>query len=193
MGGSSGGQQPVTQQTLQTKDPWAPAQPYLQQIMGGAIGNLNLDQGYQPFTGNTVAPLQNQYMTPGMANIAAIANAEPAGSANVTAARGFLGDMVGNQGLSDPLKTMAAGLADTSNPYIQSMGQQRMNQANAAAAGAGRYGSGMHDAAVAQAIAPTLLQGQGLAADIYNQGLQRAGNAAQLIPTLDEARYAGAG
>jgi hypothetical protein len=29
--------------------------------------------------------------------------------------------------------------------------------------------------------------------DIYGQGLQRAGQAAQLIPSLDEARYAGAG
>jgi hypothetical protein len=69
-----------------------------------------------------------------------------------------------------------------------------MNKVNSAMSGAGRYGSGMHDAAIAASIAPTLaqdyMQRQGMAADIYGQGLQRAGNAAQLIPTLDEARYA---
>jgi len=31
--GSSSSQQPVTQQTQATRDPWAPAQPYLQKAM----------------------------------------------------------------------------------------------------------------------------------------------------------------
>jgi hypothetical protein len=69
--------------------------------------------------------------------------------------------------------------------------------------GSGRYGSGSHDAAIAAAIAPTLaqdyaqrqqlqMQATGAMGDIYSQGLQRAGQASQLIPTLDEARYGSA-
>src|SRR5262245_49265848 len=115
----SGGQQPVTQQTLQTKDPWSVAQPELQQVLTSAQDHYQRNVGYQPYTGNTTAPLQNQYMTPGMTNVAAIANAEPGGSANVNAARGYLGDLIGNQGLTAPLQDIASTMAQQQNPYLQ--------------------------------------------------------------------------
>jgi hypothetical protein len=193
----SSGQQPVTQQTTQTKDPWIGAQPHLTGIMSQAAAMYGAGQGYLPYTGNTTAPLQNQYTTPGFADVAAIANAEPAGSAALQGARDYTSGLVTNQGLSPELKSMAGTLAGQSNPYLQDVLNQQMSKVNSAMSGAGRYGSGSHDAAIAQAIAPTLaqdyMQRQGMAADIYGQGLQRAGQASQLIPSLDEARYAGAG
>jgi hypothetical protein len=192
----SGGQQPVTQQTTQTKDPWATAQPYLAEAMAGAQGLYGGGIGYVPFSGNTTAALTPD-ITSAMTSTRNLASAEPQGSTALQGARSYLGDLVSNQGLTQPLSNMASTLANQQNPYLQGVLNQQMSKVNSAMSGAGRYGSGMHDAAIAQAIAPTLaqdyMQRQGMAADIYGQGLQRAGQASQLIPSLDEARYAGAG
>lgn len=191
--GSSGGSQPVTQQTTQTRDPWSAAQPHLTGIMNAAAGLYAGGVGYNPYTGNTTASPFNQYSNPAIADITGIANAEPQGSAALAGARGLMGDLVSNQGLSDPLQQMASTLSTQQNPFLQGAIDQQVNKANSAFSGAGRYGSGMHDAAIAQGIAPILqqdyMQRQGMAADIYGQGLQRAGQAAQLIPTLDQARF----
>jgi hypothetical protein len=210
MGGSSG-QQPVTQQTTQTKDPWSAAQPHLQGIMNQAATMYGANTGYLPFTGNTTAALQNQYTTPAYGAVNTLAGSELGGSTNVNAARGLMGDLVTNQGLNTGLRTAAGQYGDIysralgdQNPYLQGVINQQMNKVNSAMSGAGRYGSGGHDAAIAAAIAPTLaqdyaqrqqlqMQATGAMGDIYGQGLQRAGQAAQLIPQLDEARYAGAG
>jgi hypothetical protein len=192
----SSGSQPVTQQTMQTRDPWGPAQPHLQNVMGQSANLIGSDIGYQPYTGSTTAPLPGNLAVP-MEQMARFASSEPFGSAALQGARGYLGDLVSNQGLSSNLSTMASTLANQQNPYLQGVLNQQMSKVNSAMSGAGRYGSGMHDAAIAQAIAPTLaqdyMQRQGMAADIYGQGLQRAGSAAQLIPTLDEARYGNLG
>src|SRR5262245_41382791 len=192
-----GGSQPVTQQTTQTRDPWITAQPHLAGIMNQAALMYGTNQGYQPSPANTTAPWLNQFSPPGMGAINALANAEPLGSTALQGARGYLGDLVGNQGLSTNLSNMASTLANQQNPYLQGVLDQQMAKVNSAMSGAGRYGSGSHDAAIAQAIAPTLaqdyMQRQGLASEIYGQGLQRAVQAAQLIPSLDQARYANAG
>ncbi len=194
MGGSS--QQPVTQQTTQTKDPWSAAQPELIESMENARGLFQSNVGYQPYTGNTTANWLNAYSQPAASTIQSLATSEPLGSTALQGARSYLGDLVGNQGLSDPLSNMASTLATQQNPYLQGALDQQMNKVNSAMSGAGRYGSGMHDAAIAQAITPILqqdyMQRQGMAADIYGQGLQRAGQAAQLIPSLDQARFANA-
>ena len=65
----SGGQQPVTQQTTQTKDPWSAAQPHLQGIMNQAATWFGQGFGYNPYTGNTTAPWLNTYNQPGVSNI----------------------------------------------------------------------------------------------------------------------------
>jgi hypothetical protein len=193
----SSGQTPVTQQTTQTRDPWINAQGYLNQIMGSAAGLYNSNTGGTPYPGSTTAPLANQYTAPGMSWINQVATQEPFGSTALQGARTYLGDLTTNQGLTPPLQNMASTLANQQNPYLQGVIDQQMAKANSAMSGAGRYGSGQHSAAIAQAIAPTLaqdyMQRQGMAADIYGQGLQRAGQAAQLIPNLDMARFANAG
>jgi hypothetical protein len=208
MGSSS--QTPVTQQTTQNRDPWAPAQPFLQQAMNNAQQLYENQGGYQPFTGNTVAGLDPNTLL-GMSDIANTAQAEPLGSTNLANARSFTNDLVQNQGLNTGLQTAANQYGDIynsalgdQNPYLQGVINQQMDKANSAMSGAGRYGSGSHDAAIAQAVAPTLaadyarrqqlqMGATGAQADIYSGGLQRAGQAAQLTPGLDQARFANAG
>src|SRR5262249_18713414 len=81
------------------------------------------------------------------------------------------------------------------------------NQVQSSMSGAGRYGSGAYDKAIAAGISPTMMQEYELAqnrglqatgglgnvynteANIYNQGLNRAGMFAQLSPTLAQARF----
>jgi hypothetical protein len=207
----SSGQTPVTQQTTQVRDPWVNAQPFLTQIMGSAAGLYNSNTGGVPYPGNTTAPLQNQYTTPAYGAVNTLAGGELGGSTGVNAARGLMGDLVTNQGLNTGLQTAVGQFGNiyqnalgNENPYLQGVINQQMNKVNSAMSGSGRYGSGGHDAAIAAAIAPTLaqdyaqrqqlqMQATGAMGDIYGQGLQRAGQAAQLIPQLDEARYAGAG
>src|SRR5262245_37446735 len=82
-------QQPTTQQTLQTRDPWGPAQGYLQGTMNQASYNLTNNIGYTPFTGNTTAPL-NPFIENAMNDASTLAYAEPAGSGALNNARGFL-------------------------------------------------------------------------------------------------------
>src|SRR5262245_14725822 len=146
----SSGQQPVTQQTTQTRDPWVNAQGFLTQIMGSAAGLYNSDTGYVPYPSNTTAPLQNQYTTPAMANINALAASEPTGSAALQNARNYVSGLTTSGGLSPELSGMASTLANQQNPYLQGAIDQQMNKVNSAIAGAGRYGSGGHSAAVAQ-------------------------------------------
>jgi hypothetical protein len=207
----SSGQQPVTQQTVQTKDPWSAAQPHLTGIMGQAASMYGAGTGYQPYTGNTTANLYQPDTANAFGAVRGIAMSEPQGSAALQGARGLMSDLVTNQGLNTGLQTAAGQYGDiysralgNENPYLQGVINQQMNKVNSAMSGAGRYGSGSHDAAIAAAIAPTLaqdyaqrqqlqMQATGAMGDIYGQGLQRAGQAAQLIPQLDEARYAGAG
>ena len=59
MGSSS--QQPVTQQTTQTKDPWSAAQPFLREGMENAQNLYTYGTGYQPYTGQTQADLDPDY------------------------------------------------------------------------------------------------------------------------------------
>lgn len=194
--GSSGGT-PVTQQTTQTKDPWAVAQPALGEIITQAQGTYNADVGYQPYPYNTTANLQNAYTTPGMQNMYNLAISEPQGSAALQAARQAGTTSLQNYGLSPELQNVYNEASSAQNPYLQGVINQQVGQANAAASGMGRYGSGAHDAAIAQAIAPTLsadyARRQQERQSILEGGLQRQGQWAQVMPALDEARYANAG
>jgi len=74
MGGSS--QQPVTQQTTQNKDPWAPAQPFLRESMENAQGYFQSGTGYNPYTGETQAPLDATTQA-ALAGILSKSNADP--------------------------------------------------------------------------------------------------------------------
>ena len=74
MGGSS--QQPVTQQTQQTRDPWSAAQPHLIEGLENAPGLFQSDVGYQPYTGATQAGLDPMF-TQGAERLSGPAVARP--------------------------------------------------------------------------------------------------------------------
>jgi len=190
---SGSSQQPVTQQTQQTKDPWGPSQQYLQQTMQAAGNNYNLGIGYQPFTGSTIAPLQPD-LARGIGNIMGIASGNLGGTAGVNAARSAGTTLLQSQGLSPELRSLYEQAQGDHNPYLEATINKQVNAANAAASAGGRYGSGGHDAAITQAMAPTLAadyaRRQQQQQDILTGGQDRMGKWAQIMPGLDEAQYA---
>jgi len=200
---SSGGQQPVTQQTQQTRDPWGPAQPQLQQSMNLARWYSDNDIGYQPYAGATVAP-QDYNSQLGLNNLAAMYTANIGGTPGVNAARDLGTNVIQNQGFSPELRSLYEQAQGDQNPYLQNMldtsNRQISNKIGSSMSGAGRYGSGMHTDVAARAMAesadPILAQDyarrQQQMQSIATGAQQNAGQWSQLMPQLDEARLAGA-
>jgi hypothetical protein len=192
---SSGGQQPVTQQTQQTKDPWAPAQQNLQQSLNISRFLSDNDVGYKPWNGPTQAGL-NPIINQGFQELGNEYNNALGGTQGVNAARQLGLEQIQSRGLSPELQSLYQQAQGGQNPYLEATIRQQVNAANSAASAGGRYGSGGHDAAITQAMAPTLAQDyarrQQQMQGIAEGGLQRAGNWATVMPGLDEARLAGA-
>jgi len=200
---SSGGQTPVTQQTQQTKDPWAPAQNNLQQSLNLSRWYSDNDIGYQPFTGQTTAAL-NPTMQAGLNAMGGtlMPDALAGGTAGVNAGRALGTNMIQNQGLSPELQSLYQQARGDQNPYLQNMlntsNRQISDKIGSSMSGAGRYGSGQHTDVAARAMAeasdPVLAQDyarrQEQMQKIATGGLERAGQWAQLMPMLDEARLA---
>jgi len=174
--GSSGGQTPVTQQTTQTKDPWSFAQPHLQNVMNSAQTYFQGDVGYQPYAGQTQAGL-DPLTTQAMGAQQGIATGSLGGTEGVNAARQLGLQQIQGAGQQNPY---LQSILDTSNRRIG-------DRINSSMSGAGRYGSGQHTDVMARALAESA---NPVLAEDYNQGLQRAGQWAQLMPTLDQAQYA---
>jgi hypothetical protein len=212
---SSGGQQPVTQQTTQSKDPWGPAQPFLQSAMNVAEQYRTSDIGNMPYSGSMQSP-EDVRLTSGLAAQTNIANNTGSGTPGVLAGQAQATNMINNQGLTPGLQALAGQYGDIysqasgqQNPYLQALldtSNRRIgDRVNSSVSGAGRYGSGAHTDIMTRALAesadPILAQdyqqrqalrmgATGAQADLYGQGLQRAGQWAQLAPTLDAAQYA---
>jgi len=173
---SNGGQQPVTQQTQQTRDPWSAAQPHLTQAMTSAANLINTNTGYQPWTGATQSPL-DPLVSQGMAGQQTIAQNSLGGTEGIKAAQQLGLQQIQNAGQQNPY---LQSILDTSNRRIS-------DKIGSSMSGAGRYGSGQHTDVAARAMAEAA---NPILAEDYNQGLQRAGQWAQLMPTLDQAQYA---
>ena len=175
---SSGGQQPVTQQTQQTRDPWAPAQSNLQQGLNYSRGLFDSDIGYQPYTGPTQAALDPNFTTGANSLVSMLTpDAAAGGTAGINAARQLGLQQIQEAGGTNPY---LEGILNTSNRRIS-------DKINSSMSGAGRYGSGQHTDVAARAMAEAA---DPILAQDYTQGLQRAGQWAQLMPTLDAARMA---
>jgi len=199
MGSSS--QQPVTQQTQASKDPWAPAQPYLEKAMTRAGSFFDDNTGYQPYSGQTLATI-DPVLAQGIGQEYQIGLSQLGGTAGVNAGRAFGTNMIQNQGLSPELRSLYEQAQGDQNPYLQNMldtNNRRIgDRVNSSVSGAGRYGSGAHTDIMARALAesadPVLAQDyarrQQQMQGIAEGGLQRAGQWAQLMPALDEAQYA---
>jgi len=176
MGSSSGSQTPVTQQTTQTKDPWSAAQPHLINAMGSAQSLYGSNTGYQPYTGSTLAPL-DPMVSQGITSQQAIAQPNLGGTAGIKAAQQLGLEQIQGAGKQNPY---LQSILDTSNRRIS-------DKIGSSMSGAGRYGSGAHTDVAARAMAEAA---NPILAEDYSQGLQRAGQWAQLMPTLDQAQYA---
>ena len=156
MGGSS--QQPVTQQTQQTKDPWAPSQPHLIDAMAGAKSYYGSGTGYVPYNGITQAPLNQDIWnaTSYMRNVLE-PDAAAGGSKGVLAGIDAGTNLIQNQGLSPELRSLYEQAKGDQNPYLQAMldtsNRQISNKIGSSMSGAGRYGSGMHTDVAARAMA----------------------------------------
>ena len=175
-GGTS---QPVTTQTT-TSSPWSGAQPALLQMYQGAGNLVANNQGYQPYLGPTMAPLDPSVYT-GLGNTENIATQQMgylpqfsiAGLNNlvnlsqtqgitpgVSAALGGLGQAAGQYG---NIYQQAQG---ATNPYLQASIDAANQRGNAAIqssmSAAGRYGSGQYQdvmsRAQAQVADPLLMQ-----------------------------------
>jgi len=200
---SSGGQQPVTQQTQQTRDPWAPAQPYLVEGMSNARDYFEQGKGYQPWTGPTQADL-HPYFNLGAQDYtnALWQDAATGGSAGVNAARALGTQTIQDQGFSPELRSLYEQAQGDQNPYLQNIldtsNRQISNKIGSSMSGAGRYGSGMHADVAARAMAeaadPVLAQDyarrQQQMQSIAGGAQQAAGQWAQMMPTLDQAQLA---
>jgi hypothetical protein len=198
---SSGGQQPVTQQTTQTKDPWAPSQGALQEAISRGQSMTANDQGYVPYSGQTQSPEVWQLQA-GLDRQAGLAGSTPYGTPGVLAGQALGTNMIQNRGLSPELQSLYQQAQGDQNPYLQSIldtsNRQISNKIGSSMSGAGRYGSGMHADTAARAMAeaadPVLAQDyarrQQQMQGIAEGGLQRAGNWATVMPTLDAAQYA---
>jgi hypothetical protein len=162
-------QQPVV--TTQTNDPWAPAQPFLQDIMQKSQNLYTGDVGYQPYLGKTQAEISPKTQW-AMDTVHDIASAEPYGSKALQEARGLSKLMVQNGGLSQgqmgtviPGMEKAAGqfqsiyddATGTENPYLQAIleanNRRISDKVNSGMSGAGRYGSGAHTDVLTRALA----------------------------------------
>lgn len=159
--------------------------------------------GTQAYTGDLqgAQSAQSQQALGGIMNVANSANASLLGNTGLN----YANKLIGQQGLSDEMRAQLKPLIDTANgvdlnrvnPYLQTqidaMNQQIMDKVNGAMSANGRYGSGAHTGVLGSQLGVananvlstnfenSLNRQQaalGSLADIYGQGLNRAGNMA---------------
>src|SRR5215217_4542686 len=107
---SSGSSKP--QITTQTSDPWKPAQSYLLQGLSGASSLLKNKTGFNPYTGNALAPL-NQMTKDALSQTKWLSGQPVPGLA---AGQGFATDMIANRGMTPELN----GVADRYRAFADS-------------------------------------------------------------------------
>lgn len=196
-GGSSGN----TTTTVQNSAPWSAAQPYLQQIMGGAQSAYQSGNGFAPYPGSTVAPFSSQTN----AALAGITNAAQAGNPLGTASQNATLGILNNNGQTPESASAATGLqgllgqgstpsaiADNLTPYangsyvnggspqflasLNTQSNQLTDDVNREWSNAGRYGSAGQANDVAQQVGN--LQNTAIAGEIQReqgQQIQAAG------------------
>lgn len=164
---ADGGGGSKTQKTVQSTEPYKPSQPLLNRTIKDAeslykSGGLN----YQYFPGDTIAPLAPETQSAW----SSIAQRAQAGSPLTDQAKGYYGDVLSGKYLN------------AEAPGFDSVLRSTMNDVNANKALSGRYGSGSHDAAVAEALG-------GLRYNNYQTERGYQNQAAQLAPQVAQQDY----
>lgn len=148
-----------SQTTVQSNEPYKPAQPLLNSSIKGAQDLMKGGIGQQVYTGSTVIPFAQQ-TSQGMGAIQNQANAAlaPGGYASQ------MGNIMQAGGFNQPQQTALQGIQNTatgsfdinSNPAFQDVLRQSQDAArdavNMNASSAGRYGSGVHQGVMGQTI-----------------------------------------
>ncbi len=165
MSGGGGGSK--TQKVTQSNAPWSEQIPLwktsyqrLNDLYGS--GGLRIN----PYPGQTIAPVSPET---GQA-WSMIANRAQAGSPLYGLSKGYIGDVLSGKYLGQDA------------PGFSSVLDRARNAVNATYALAGRYGSGAHDAAVAQGLG-------GILNEAYQTERDRMDAAAQMAPQLAQQDY----
>ena len=192
MGGGGGQQSSGSTTTVQKSDPWGGQQPFLRSQMGLAAGLAGApvedtsNVGYSGadafradpnrlefYQGSTVAPFSNETET----------------ALQMQAARGFMGSPLEAAGKGELTNTLAGGYLGAGNPYFSNMmdsvaGDVR-SRMDAQFGNSGRYGSGAHAHAMADALSD--VAGKLGYANYENEreNMQRAAFAAPGMAALD--------
>lgn len=103
---SGGGTKTTETKQTQTSDPWAPAQPALQQILGGAKAAYESGVGSQVYGGDRTAGLGDT-TNAGLASMAANANGTAGATAN---GANYLQTLLGNGGTTASIQNALSGL-----------------------------------------------------------------------------------
>ena len=163
---SFGGSKQTTTSNQQT-GPWSPAQPLMQNILGGAQDWLSGASNRQFYPGQTFAA-QSQ---PTQAGAATFANG---GGQNTHSAQGYYGDVLSGK------------YASAENPYFKGMADSVtssvMPSINATFSRAGMTGSDPHQYSLAKGLSDSIAP---YAYQNYQQGLGQMQSAAQAAPQLD--------
>jgi hypothetical protein len=164
---SSGGGGPKTQTVTQSNSPWS-AQVPLWKTSYERLNDLYKSGGLRinPYPGQTVAPTSPE--TGQAWNM--IAGRAQAGSPLNNLSKGYVSDVLGGMYLGQDA------------PGFSSVLDRTRNAVNATYALGGRYGSGAHDAAVAQGLG-------GVLNDAYQAERSRMDAAAQFAPQLAQQDY----
>ena len=161
----------TTTQT-QTKDPWAPTQPYLKQVLADTKGVYESGQGFDTFPGQTVVPYANQTVQ-AMQGIENLANQ---GNPLATAAQQNALGVIGSGGVSQEGRDALQGSYDVATGAREIGGQQGyqdlISQAND---NLGAYARGEYISGGSPQFNKTLDYQSGQLADDINRGFSNAG------------------
>lgn len=153
------------QTTVQKSEPWAAQKPYLTYGFQQAQDIYN-QPGPLYYPGQTVADFAPEQLQAQAGTVARATNGSPLNAA----AAAYNQDVLSGRYL------------DAANPYLGAVAGQARAGVDSTYSAAGRYGSGAHDAAVTQALAPIYYQD-------YASQLARMDQAAQLAPALANQDY----
>lgn len=114
---SGGGTTTSTQQQSQKTDPWAPAIPALQEILGGATNAYQSGVGSQVYGGQRVAGLGSDTLS----GLDMLKTAASTGNTTATAANDYVGDLTSSGGSTAATQRAVAGIAGI-NPTVDTSG-----------------------------------------------------------------------
>jgi hypothetical protein len=199
-----------TTESYSDQGPWAPTQPHWESLMNRSSDLSTNKNAFKTYRGSVLAPMNPTLK--GAYDRISSTSYEPI--QGLDGAFDFADGMISNNGMTDDLNRTAGYLTPFANGSMQedprlsaamaAREERAANRAASLASGSGRYGSGAMGAEVGRSIGEASnelmlqsnesarnrqLQASGMLGDLYAGGLNRAGSAASLLPTLNALRF----